>query len=317
YYAVEPSTQYTMSAYVIAGATARSCKAQINWYTSADALISSSTGTAANDNTSTWTQYSVTATSPSNAAYAKVEVIVTSAASSELHYVDEVGLFLGGAATWSAGGLLPSAGIIITRSDGVYVRLASAANPFPVPSATQLAIVNDYEAAPATPYTYTAVLEATGSQGPVQSNPTAEAGAALSTTQWWELDPTDPSTAVAAQPIQWNPSSTEQSAAHQVLQQTTMNVVASAMMETDMNAQFEVFTAAIYNGIWALATGQKTVFFSDPFGNAYYFRIAPQPGGMSSGYGNLTHDTQLLPSTSAAPHRTVAVTGVASARPAV
>jgi hypothetical protein len=318
-YAVLPSTQYTAVAGFRAGSTGRTVTVGITWLTAALAVISTSTGTGVADVTTGWTQVSVTASSPSNAAFAEIVVTVTSPANTEIHYVDQVGLFPGSGTVWSAGGFSATAGIVILRSDGVYVRGASPANPASLSNAIapDQAVVNDYEITPLVAYTYQALLQATGAQGLVQSTYSSAVGASVSTTKWWELDPTNPSSAVAAQPIAWNPSITEQSVAHQVLGQTTMNVISSAMMATDMTASMEVFDAPTYVGLMALATSQKTIFFSDPYGLSYYFRIAPGPGGMSSGMGNKAHDTQLLPSTAAAPHRTVNLTGIAQPRPAV
>lgn len=317
FYAALPSTQYSLGAFFRAGSTGRSVLVALNWYDSTHTLISSSSGSTVSDVTTGWTQATVTATSPSNAAFVTVRVEVDSAANTEIHYVDEVGLFFGASTAWSAGGFLASAGIVILRSDGVYVRNASTANPAPVLNTQAAVVVNDYEVTPLTAYTYQALVQATGAQGLVQSAYSAQAGASVSTTAWWELDPTVPSTAIDAQPIQFNPSITEQSAAHQVLGQQTMNIIASAVMGTDMTATMEVFDAPTFNALMALATSQKTIFFSDPYGHSYYFRIAPGPGGMSSGMGNKVHDSQLLPSTAAAPHRTVSLTGVAQPRPQV
>jgi hypothetical protein len=319
FYAVLPSTQYSLGAFFRAGATGRSVSVSINWYDSTHTIISTSTGSVVSDVTTGFTQAIVTASSPSNAAYATVQVNVVAPANTEIHYVDEVGLMPGASAAWSAGGFSATAGIVILRSDGVYVRLASLTNPAPLTNTPTVdtAVVNDYEVTPLTAYTYQALLQATGVQGLVQSVYSASAGASVSTTKWWELDPTNPAGAVAAQPIQFNPSNTEQSAAHQVLGQSTMIVIASAMMGIDMTATMELFDAATYTKFYALLTSQKTTFFSDPFGFSYYFRIAPGPGGMSSGAGNKAHDTQLMPSTAAGPHRTLAITGIAQPRPQV
>jgi hypothetical protein len=134
---------------------------------------------------------------------------------------------------------------------------------------------------------------------------------------FWFVDPTNYSSAVDPLVTTWNPSQTEQSSANQVLNQTTQNVVAGAMGATDMTASASTFSAAVYQALWNLVTSQKTIFVSDPFGLSYYFRLGPQPGGMSSGAGNKTHDTQLNTSIAAAPYRTVAMTGIGQARPAV
>lgn len=319
-YAISGSTQYTAMAYLRAGASGRSIAVFITWFDASHIVISTSTGTAAADVTTGWTQALVTATAPVNAAFAYIGVLVSATGgAAELHYIDEVGLFYGTVTTWTAGGFMATAGIVILRSDGVYVRGASPTNPLQfiaglTPDTFQ---GYDYEVTPLTAYTYQALVQATGSQGQVQSGYSAAAGASVTSSGWWELDPTNPGSAVDAQVTQFNPSITEQSAAHQVLGQKTMNIIASAMMATDMTAIFEIFDAPTYTALMALATSQKTIFISDPFGHSYYFRIAPGPGGMSGGVGNRAHDTQLLPSTAAAPHRTVNITGVAQPRPAV
>jgi hypothetical protein len=104
--------------------------------------------------------------------------------------------------------------------------------------------------------------------------------------------------------------------AHQVLQQTTVNVVASAMQVSDMSATMSIFNATIYQAFFNLATSQKTIFFSDPYGFSYYFRLALAPGG-SGGGSSKAHDSQLQASTAAGPYRLLAVTGVGQPRPQV
>ena len=200
----------------------------------------------------------------------------------------------------------------------MYVRNASLANPLTLPNPSQQVTVSDYEAVPTVSYTYTG---ATASVSNSVSSPQGPASDAVvqNTTKWWELDPTNPSTAVAAQFIQWEPQNTEQSAAHQVLGQQTMNIIASAMMHQDFSAQAELFDPATYDGFQALLVSQKVLFISSPWGktDTGYFRIGPETGGMSTGYGNKAKNTQLLPSTSAGPHRTVSITAVAQPRPPV
>lgn len=319
-YAVQPTTQYTAVVSDWAGLAARSVTTSISWYTSAQAFISTSSGTAATDSTSAWTQSYATATSPSNAAYAKVQFAYTASGTTDTKYLDECGLFLGGTTTWSLGGFVGLAGVTLLRSDGLYVRGASSANPAVVPAGTQAVTVNDYEVTPGVSYTYTAQVVASGSSvGTVASSTVTSSAASISTALgFWELDPLNPSaTAVPAQPTQWNPSQTEQSAAHPVLGQQVVNVVAYAVQKTDLSATFELFSAANYTALVLLCTSQRATFISDPFGFSYYFRLSPAPGGMSMGMGNKAHDTQLQASTSAAPHRVVAVTGIAAARPLV
>jgi hypothetical protein len=167
YYPVLPSTQYTYLANFIAGATARSCAVQINWYTSAGALISSSWSPDSTDSTSAWIQIAVTATSPSTAAYAGVEAIVIGASSSELHYVDEDGLFLGTVSVWSLG-------IVAVIYNDLYRFVSSEGPATAYRISTDLAVngtVVDYSPASGVDMSYYAV--AVGLYGSAQG-PTAD-----------------------------------------------------------------------------------------------------------------------------------------------
>jgi hypothetical protein len=151
-----------------------------------------------------------------------------------------------------------------------------------------------------------------------QGGPTAPA--ALTTTGFWEFDPTDLTTAVSAQITAFNPQVTEQSAAHMVTGQKTLNVIANAMGGTDGAATFETFDRASYDGLQALLNSQATMFMSDPFGDNQgvdYVKFGPESGGMSTGLGVKAKSAQLQPSTSAAPHRLTQVTWVAQERPQV
>lgn len=317
-FAILPSTQYSALASFRSASTGRSCTAAINWYTAGGALISSSTSGAITDTSSGWTQALITASSPSNAAWAAVTVAVASAA--ENHFVTEIGLMPGTDSTWSMGGFVGSTTVSILRSDGLYVRYASTANPAIVPAPSQTVVEYDLEATPTTSYTYTAVVSVVlgGAAGTLASAPATSGAAIVPGGQgFWEIDPTNYSSAVNGNPTQWNPSQIEQSAAHKVLNQTTANVVAASMQAPDFSATFETFSAAPYQALLALATSQKTIFISDPFGLSYYFRLALAPGGMSGGIGSTAHSTQLQGSSAAAPHRVVAVTGIAQPRPFV
>lgn len=99
----------------------RSCRVDIRWFTSAGAFISATTGSAANDNTSTWTQVVCASTAPSNAAYAGLVLsVLATGAASEVHWVDQIGLAPGASTTWTRGGFVQPIGAVIdsfTRVD--------------------------------------------------------------------------------------------------------------------------------------------------------------------------------------------------------
>lgn len=94
---VLPSINYTASAWFRAAVSARTVRVHINWYTSANVFISTSSSTATTtDSTTTWTRTTLTAQSPSNAFFARViaEVVSTGGAA-ETHSVDDVTLAIG------------------------------------------------------------------------------------------------------------------------------------------------------------------------------------------------------------------------------
>jgi len=109
---VTAGTQYSASAHVRAGATARSAGVNIAWYDASGNLLSTSPGTTTTDSSSAWTRVGVIATAPTNAAFAAVQVAVTSPANGEIHYADGIQFAYApdGPMPWQAGGqtLTPS-----------------------------------------------------------------------------------------------------------------------------------------------------------------------------------------------------------------
>ena len=97
--------QYTAMAYFRSAVSARSVLVAIAWYNAAGTFLSESAGTSVGDTTSGFTQATVTATAPANAAFAAVRVrVLATGAASEVHYVDKIGLFPAPSITvWSAG----------------------------------------------------------------------------------------------------------------------------------------------------------------------------------------------------------------------
>lgn len=91
---VNPSTSYTGSAYFRAATAARFCRVRLFWYNSAGVFLSNNDGTSLLDSTTGWTRCSVTASSPSTAAYVTVVLLVASVAG-EVHYADSVALTQG------------------------------------------------------------------------------------------------------------------------------------------------------------------------------------------------------------------------------
>jgi phage tail-like protein len=102
-YSVVPAQVLTATAWALAGATAEPCCLTMNFYNAAGGFVSGVTGTAVTDvvatsnpATSVWTEVAVTGTVPANAAYVTLwPTVVTVHAAGEVHYWDDLGVFLG------------------------------------------------------------------------------------------------------------------------------------------------------------------------------------------------------------------------------
>ena len=139
YVSVTALASYTVQAAFRAGVSARSCNVEVDWYTSGGSLISQVLSANVTDSTSAWTIASENVTAPATAASARILVNVASVSgSSDVHYVDCVGLQPGTGVTWTRGGLVGTTNTVITRSDGLYVRGASPVNPASFPTTVSL-----------------------------------------------------------------------------------------------------------------------------------------------------------------------------------
>lgn len=121
---ISPSTEYTILASFRTAVSARTCSTYFTWYTDAGVVIADEGGgVTIVDSTSAWTQRVLTATSPSNAAYAAVNLYVAATGgASEVHYVDKISLAPGTSTSWGLRGAfnLPSGAepIIVGKTRG-------------------------------------------------------------------------------------------------------------------------------------------------------------------------------------------------------
>jgi len=134
---VVPNQQVACSLWVRTAVTARSCNAAISWWDNAGNWISDSViGVPVTDSTSAWTQCAVTDSAPGGAYWAFASVYVYAAASSEVHYIDDVTLGYGSGAImqWTAANATLSQSSV-WKSEGTYSMLITA-NGAGQPSAT-------------------------------------------------------------------------------------------------------------------------------------------------------------------------------------
>lgn len=146
---VSASTQYTAVASFRSAVSGRSARVRVYWYQSgggASAVRAFDDGSNVTDTTSGWTQASVTAVSPSDAAFAAIETwVIATGAASEVHYVDAIGFVPGSSTVWPGVNgqtwfddvrLLPvgSAALVLTNPDathygGVWSKAAFRVSP--------------------------------------------------------------------------------------------------------------------------------------------------------------------------------------------
>jgi hypothetical protein len=87
-----PGDSIAAAAFFRAAATARSVQMGVTFYNAAGASLGTLSGSTVADSATGWTQGSCTVTAPANSAWCRAQPTVVSAASGEVHYVDDVSL---------------------------------------------------------------------------------------------------------------------------------------------------------------------------------------------------------------------------------
>ena len=80
---------YVFKAWTRAATTARLTQIRVDWWDAAGVFISTTLGASISDATGSWTALSETFVAPSNAAYARRQLLVVSPAAGEVHYADD------------------------------------------------------------------------------------------------------------------------------------------------------------------------------------------------------------------------------------
>lgn len=318
-YPVQPNTTYTALVAFRAAATPRSCQVWIEFsYGSATApTYEHLVGNAVTDSPTGWTVASVTFVSPSNAIGVDIAAIVQNAAAGEVHYIDECGVFPGTPSEWTRGGLVGSTAVVVTRSDGQQVRGAYSSAPAALPSSSQSVTLYDYEVVPQAEYTYTAVTTVTLSGSSTIVSATSSPSSAVQTTPttWWLIDPLAPANALSVFVTAHTSSQTEQSTAHYTIGDPLPTVVASTVGGSDGSITVQTVSVAEYQALRNLMGSQAIQWMVSPVGDGLWVRVGPQPGGMSSGYGNATRQSTLGTSPATSPVQNTVVTYLEVSRP--
>lgn len=277
-----PSTQYTGLASFRAGASVRSCLLQVYWYQAsgaASAVRNLDTLATINDAVGSWTSYSGTRTSPSDAAFAAIVLVVlATGAGSELHYVDDISLTPGASTTWTRGGLVGASTALFEYSDDVgaswhIVRGASAVT-VSSPNET-VAPTYDNEVLPLQTRKYRATIQGAG---PTSGPPSALLSLTAWGAGWWLKDPLDPTNNVKLSlPSKAEPqlAVAEQIAPFRPLGRSTVVVLADAVSKIPRMGGFTCQTLTQANYLLLLKTInlQKTLLLQDAYGEQIYVRL--------------------------------------------
>lgn len=273
---VAGSTTCTALASFRSAVSARSCRVKIAWYDSTSTIISTSTGGNVADSTSAWTQATVTASSPSNAAYATIIVeVVATGAGSEVHYVDKISLAPGSSTTWTYGGFTP------TLIDAEYtddattwypVRAATAATFSS--AATQTGTLYDYEAPSGTARTYR--VRITDAADTVTSAASSTSAATQTLTGWWLKDPLYPTlnTAVSLRQDELSLEVPQTSKTVEPLGRTRKLVLLGDVRGAEFKATLLAASASAKATLESMRDNSRTLLLQSPYGDQWYVRVA-------------------------------------------
>ncbi|MBK8168327.1 MAG: hypothetical protein IPK64_20455 [bacterium] len=160
YVPVTVGETYTAVASFYGGVTSRSVYVAVLWYTSGGSFIVQTNADAITSGTGSWVESRVTAVAPATAAYARMTVVMSSAATSDTFYIDRVGLWRGNGGQWAMpgepirgltdaplGNLLSLNQATGTDAEGattgftaLYSTLASATSPTPAQGSRSLEV---------------------------------------------------------------------------------------------------------------------------------------------------------------------------------
>lgn len=318
---VTPGFTYTALASLHAAASARSVTLGVVWRNSGGATISTSTSSGT-DSTSGVLALSLTAVAPAGAVHAVITITITAPAASEVHYVDEVGLFPGTVTGWTRGGLAGTteASITYTASDGTTQPVRGT--PVALPAPDQTVTVSDLELVPGQARTYTAQVTAPAFGTTIMSN-TAQATGTAGSVDGWVLAActADPVGAVFAA-VGFDFDQAERASANYGLGAVYPVIISDVVGGHDGTVQAQLFDDPTFLILAGLLTSQSTVWLSNPFGDGWYVRAGLAPGSSasvsSSGGGGSPLPSKkgsLDPQTGAARVRSLSIQFVEQPRP--
>lgn len=144
-FTVTANQEFSATADFRAGTTSRTAQVGIRYLTSAGTTISTTYGTGVTATSSAWTNATATVLAPPTATHAQVFVKVTSAGSSEIHYVDKIAFHAGDTPVFTRGGFSNFVFDVERSVDGGTTYSAVRNSPVTATS-SQIAEIDDFEA---------------------------------------------------------------------------------------------------------------------------------------------------------------------------
>lgn len=275
---VTAGRQYSALASFRAATAGRSVRVSIAWYTAGDVVIGSpSDGSTVTDTTTGWTQATVTATAPANAAKAYVILTVLStAAASEVHYADKIGFHPGAVTTWSKGGFAGIVFIVEKSIDGgtTWTAVRGAASVTVPTTPSQETTFYDYEVARGVTPRYRARTQALDLElvaTLVSADSAVSIAAVVAATGWWLKDPLAPGLNMVIDVVPGFSFRRKQpQSVFEPIGRTVAVVVTDGPRGIEGTLDVWVKDSARYAKLQALVTGGRVLWLEDPFGRAWY-----------------------------------------------
>ncbi len=198
HYALSAGATYSVMASLRAKTTGRQVRCSLVFLNAATGEISQVDAPFVLDSTAAWVTCSVSGVAPAGTVAGYVQVLVETAAATEVHFVDCAGVFPGTPATWSLGGFVGHETVDIQASTDTGATWASLFLPVtPMGSLPQQANVTDYSAPNGIARQYRARLLATSGGLAVASAWSVPVTApVLPNARWWIVDLLKPETAI-------------------------------------------------------------------------------------------------------------------------
>ena len=301
-YPVTAGKSYTALASLFNPSNIGTFKTLLQWYSDSGGTVLVGTTTGGSTSGSSWPQAFCSGVAPIGAITCRMSVVTTGVNSNSggIYYLDQMGIMPGASNTaWSIGGFSGNCTVSIvgtnTTTGQVHqVRSASVTNQIALSIPNETGTVLDYEIVPGDSYTYVATASAIGA--PVSAASASSVPVVLSTSVMLIFDPLNPTMLYAVvHQTGGSLNRIEYAATHKGIGDSYLSVISDTIggMDGTMTVRIKDLATwrrfigtGVVGDTTSLATGQRTVCISDPWGGLYYGRLGL--AGSGGGGANAT-----------------------------